>query len=570
MITLWYSLCIFQISHSVTCELLNIAVLTVYRVTFCNYFACIGTPMPYDSHSTLHHYSSFFGLHLPFTTKDKLTDAMRAYYTQRLMWDTGTNIAVSKPLMEYLLDTESTLIPNEELHVSVPDNLITFLHEWKSESDSLKERMEELAIEFYKIWFWEEEEVYSIRKWIGDLEMAGYKFPKITPEKNDEYFQRQKDGCQITYIKSKSDIANRGKLELYLRMSADNSALKDFYHLVFDWSLRFFWHHEVSPLNLMMILDDEKEKDHEFGKEKEKVYPYPAVYFEETNSYYESNGHNRMQWSMFWADLYSTGEYVGFTDTDTLFITLIYDDLLFEDDKPIIWGYFGAARNGFWSDTKINTYNFLKKKQMVRAMNYFPVIVKVKHLAAVRDYIEKAHEKPFNDVFQSIASSGPISQFNIIVTFIWYFHRDEYVWHMEKNTEIGADGPDEITDFPDVTDEMRVPSPKLSVHYKYVYGFKMKLEPEFDPTLHNEQSLKTRNSLMLEGYCYSYGFNNTPEMCTKFDVNAVQQSLYEFEDHTWAWDERCFASQQKHYSRITDVKHKWDPEILSAISKDLI
>ena len=533
--------------------------------------------MPYASHATLHHYSSFFGLHLPVSTKDKLADAMRAHYVQRLMWDIGTHITVAKPLMEYLLDTESTLISDEEPHVSVPDNLITFLNEWQSDSSSLVERMEELAIEFYEKGFWEEEEVYSIQRWIEDLVMTGYKFPKIIPDLNDEYFLLQKEGCQNTdmrnppdehSIKNKSDVAKRGKLELFLRMSADKTQLRDLYNFVFEWSLRFFWLNEVSPLNLMLILDDENERDHKFGIEKENVYPYPIVHFEKPNSYYGTNGHSRMQLGMFWADTYATGEYVGFLDTDTFFITLIYEDLLFEGDKPIVWGYFGAARNAFWRKSKKNTNTFLKKREMIRAMNYFPVIVKVKHVIAVRDYIEKAHERPFNDVFQSIASTGPYySQFNIMLTFLWYFHRDEYVWHMEKNTERGADGPDEITDFHDVTEEMRVPSPKLTIHYKYIFGIKMKLEPKFKATRHTEQSLKTRNSLMLEGYCYSYGFSNTPEMCTKFDANAVQQSLYEFEDHTWAWDERCITSQQKHYSSITDVRHNWDPEILSAISK---
>ena len=532
--------------------------------------------MPYDSHATLHHKSSFFGLHLPFSMKNSLADAMRAYYTQRLMWDINTNLAVTKPLIEYLLDAKSVLSSDEvHNHVSVPDYLITFLIEWQSKSNSLIERMEELAIEFYEKSFWDVEEVYSIQKWIRDLMMAGYKFPQISPALN-EVDPFQEEECQITDVrtqtdeiyKDKVDTVKRGKLEMFLRMSAESTTLLDFYYLVFDWSLRFFWHNEVSPLNLLLILDDEKEKDHKFGEEREKVYPFPTLHFEKPNSYYGTYGHSRMQWSMFWADQYATGDYVGFVDTDSLFISLVYEDLLFEGDKPIVWGLFGGSTNAWWGHVKSSTYQFLKEKEVVKAMNYFPVIVKVEHFAAVRHHIELVHGKPFNDVFQSMMFTKEYSQFNIIFTFLWYFHRHEYVWHMEETKGKNYDGPNELTEFHDVTDEMRTPYPKLSIHFRYLEGIKVKVDTWFDRKSINKAGQKTRNNLMLEGYCYSYGYNNTPEMCAKFDINAVQETLFEFEDHTWSWDERCLVVQQKHYSSLTGVKHKWDPDILAAISRD--
>ena len=176
---------------------------------------------------------------------------------------------------------------------------------------------------------------------------------------------------------------------------------------------------------------------------------------------------------MFWADKYATGEYVGFLDTDSLFITLVNEDMFFEGDKPRVWGIFGTSANGWWSGVKVNTRYFLKLPQVLRAMNYFPVILKVKHLVALRNYISEVHGKSFDEVLSHFVDITPqYSQFNIMATYLWYFHRDEYVWHMEER--MGAldktlDGPDELTEFRNITAEMRKPYPKFIIHYKYIF-----------------------------------------------------------------------------------------------------
>lgn len=44
---------------------------------------------------------------------------------------------------------------------------------------------------------------------------------------------------------------------------------------------------------------------------------------QDPSPYHGESGHDRQQWSMFWADNYTSSDYVGFVDTDTLFDTLV-------------------------------------------------------------------------------------------------------------------------------------------------------------------------------------------------------------------------------------------------------
>ena len=475
------------------------------------------------------------------------------------MWDVGLNMGFTNPILNKL-QPQSNLTENNS---NFSSRIISFLTGWLSDSNNLEERMEELAIELYERHFWEIEEVNNIQNWIIDLISTGYQFPSVVPVFKD-YKKSSFNTRECSKIITEDIISDgkqtdfqRGKLELFLRMTTSPGLVK-LYEDILLTSYTFFWQNET---DFLLILDDENEDDHSFGQKSVNEFPYPTVFYEKPNSFYGDYGHSRMQWSMFWADKYATGEYIGFIDTDTLFITLVNEDMLFDGDKPRIWGEFGKPASYWWENIKYNTRQFLKLEEVMRAMTYFPVIIKVKHLAAVRDYISKVHEKSFDDVFCSIAcSQREYSQFNIIATYLWYFHREEYVWHMEERMDNKNVDDPEITESINITAEMRIPYPKFSIHYKYIYSIAMKVDRVYGSNTFN---VNTRDTLMKEGYCYSGGFNLMPDLCKEFAVNSLQESLFEFEDHTWNWDERCLSEQKAHYARFQVANVKWNLKMIN-------
>lgn len=145
--------------------------------------------------------------------------------------------------------------------------------------------------------------------------------------------------------------------------------------------------------------------------------------------YYKS-GYDRQQYDMFWADNFTNAEFVGFVDTDCAFITYIDREDLFENGKPVVNGREGIhpdESKAKWSNA---TYTTLGILEPFRTMSYFPVIIKTAHLPLIRNYIAKRHGKTFDEAFRDViqVSERGYSQFNIMTTYLWAFHRDEYTW----------------------------------------------------------------------------------------------------------------------------------------------
>ena len=465
----------------------------------------------------------------------------------------------------------SNFASNGTGNVQTYHNIVTFLLNWESNALTLVERMEQLAIKFYEQGYWGTDEVLNVQTWLTALIEVGYNFPIIS----EEYKCLQTISSEIKNCDSKKQILEEkegksSKLDLYLRMSTTYSELSPplvtFYDKIFAWTGKFFWQ-ESSPMSLILVLDDEKETDHQFGERREKEYPYPRVYYEIDKHNYGPNSKNRMQWSMHWADNYTTKEYIGFIDSDSWFNTLVNEDMFFEGDKPRVHGLYGPSLDGWSADAKRSTYEFLKLKQVFRAMNYFPVVIKTKHLIELRKYIENVHGEPFDKVFSKIVLDIPnIAQYHIMMNYVWYYHRDEYVWHMEESQSVTDwDGDTELTKFPEFTDEMKKPFPKFVLHYKRIRE-SVNVAEHWDPFLINEASLRTRNKLMLEGYCFSDGFKLTPDMCTDFDKDGIRISFFDFEYHSWLWDDRCLEAQRNHYSQTSGLKHNWNLSMLEDFS----
>ena len=87
------------------------------------------------------------------------------------------------------------------------------------------------------------------------------------------------------------------------------------------------------------------------------------VFLEPPNRLYDG-GHSRQQWSMFWADNYTTSAYIGFVDTDTLFTTVVHPRALFSAGRPIVFGNVGKRTSEFWAKAGRTTEAVLRKPEV--------------------------------------------------------------------------------------------------------------------------------------------------------------------------------------------------------------
>ena len=138
-------------------------------------------------------------------------------------------------------------------------------------------------------------------------------------------------------------------------------------------SLFLFWPLEVSKVTLRLIFDEEVgptmpkgNRTHLYTAAWNSINYYVDAYKKyrpfDPSSLFRVNftaispvyrrGYDRQQWVMFWADNFTTAEYVGFVDTDTLFTTYVDREDLFEDGKPVVNGRIGVNPRPPWSQVQ--------------------------------------------------------------------------------------------------------------------------------------------------------------------------------------------------------------------------
>ena len=205
--------------------------------------------------------------------------------------------------------------------------------------------------------------------------------------------------------------------------------------------LRLIFDEEIGPTmpkgNLTILYQDAMHMVHSYVEKRKKYVPsfdlssLLNITYGPISPYYK-NGYDRQQWMMFWADNYSTSEYIGFVDSDTMFTTYVDVDDLFEHGKPVINGRLDyiTRKGDAWATVPAATKNFTGLLEPVRCMAYFPVIIKRTHLSLIRDHIARTHNLSFDQVFAKLSRLAFYSQFNIMCAYLYYYQRDEYVWYL--------------------------------------------------------------------------------------------------------------------------------------------
>jgi hypothetical protein len=338
-------------------------------------------------------------------------------------------------------------------------------------------------------------------------------------------------------------------LELFLPMW--NGDAND-YTRYFDRTSKLFW----PNAKILSLMDNEKEEDHKVAdrllsesatrRASAKARSFRVAYNEDTPGMW---GHDRQQLRMFQADMYTDSPYVGFVDTDAVFTTPVVEENLFEDGKPIIIGRIGKYDGDpgkFWSKAPQATEWAFGTKEIMRCMDYFPVVVKREHIEEMRSWLSQKHGKSFVKFFNQLKTSTtpgekhrPYSQFNMMCQWLYHNKHDDYVWHLHqtdpewsKNNHV--EGQVDETDLQKIlAAEHTKPLVRVAQHAHY------------DNIASDYDLAKT----MAPGVCNSVGAASRPSWCNS--NGELQEGLFIFEGASWLWDkEGCMAAQTSHYERV--------------------
>ncbi|XP_002984603.2 probable glycosyltransferase STELLO2 [Selaginella moellendorffii] len=150
-----------------------------------------GTMAPVNSLNTLFHEQAFWAMMLPVTVHTAVSDVIRGYWAQRLLWDVGGIVAFYPPSVHRLDTLEGSTFGDEEDLLHDWGQLIDFLKSWHSSKSTFFERVLDLSYEMAKNGFWSGQDLALTVAWLQDLVSVGYKPPKLQPVENTIKGSRQ-------------------------------------------------------------------------------------------------------------------------------------------------------------------------------------------------------------------------------------------------------------------------------------------------------------------------------------------------------------------------------------------
>lgn len=239
---------------------------------------------------------------------------------------------------------------------------------------------------------------------------------------------------------------------------------------------------------------------------------------------------------------------------------------LFEDGKPVVNGRYGdltANQNGgrpgdvWWATVPHSTHSILGILESMRCMSYFPVIVRTQHIREMREYMEQRHGKPFDALFKEFLIGRAYSQFNIMCTYLFDKHRDEYRWYVH-DVSPGWDyrnpppAPGQESDPSKYTAEMRYPKPRIALHSNY-RNFK---ELHFVGSADEYSVLIT----LQAGVCFGPPFPKPYRMCNFYNRDeqyrsVVYEEFFKFEMFDWTRTNSADALQKAMHDRFLRIEH---------------
>ena len=363
---------------------------------------------------------------------------------------------------------------------------------------------------------------------------------------------------------------------------------------------------------LLIILDNESIMDHNISHTIINTFPSDLqsifdlrIEFEDPFLPKESNqsGHDRQQWSMFYADQYmpypSYSKYIAFMDTDIVFKTIALPNLMFDDDDfniPKVLGSPQIAYMMLWGYVPYNTYQWFNQLEPFMCMNYFPFIMHVKHFQELRETVMEIHGvTDFMEVLEKLGLKA-WSQFNVFCGFMWYYRRSEYKFVIFKQW---------LNKLPYIHDKChwkyhkknQWPSHKKAIDYEYFVNRYIHNDPSYTqyislkPTAHLTSHVKYIGVdyfqhafyAMRFGYCFITHFRNKTicdqhvmrgilddiafvkfrriplELSCFDDLSQINPYLFEFEGrHSMLYHPMMMETMRNHYYDIDEYLVKYN------------
>ena len=173
-------------------------------------------------------------------------------------------------------------------------------------------------------------------------------------------------------------------------------------------SLMSFW--PRNALKVLVALEEQAEGSLTFARRIEGAFPWPDIYWapDVPTSIYHGSGHILQQLLMFRADRAVNDTFIAFMDTDAVVTTTVHPEALFENGtRPIVRGTRGKPLNQeWWARAAAATEWAIGEREVGCFMTFFPVIIRTRHLAEMREFLERRHRMPFDEVFAREAIAG--------------------------------------------------------------------------------------------------------------------------------------------------------------------
>ena len=163
-----------------------------------------------------------------------------------------------------------------------------------------------------------------------------------------------------------------------------------------------------------------------------------------------------------------------------------------------------------------------------------------------------------------------IGQFNLMCNSIWYFHREEYDWHIQKaEGEIDEHLPGSLSveEWKDLVKDKSLTKPiiRTADHFKWC------LPPNYHKSLNNI------------GYCATYkekdactGLEKYDALanCTGLNLGRINETFFRFEKYysSWTWDPRVNDAYKEHFGSVKKMIRrgywKYDTKLLDKLIKE--
>ena len=148
---------------------------------------------PFNAQATTHLYHVFWGLYLPCTVPERVTDIWRSFIMQRIMRELGLCILYTPPIVTHERTAHNYLgdmIAEADVYTKT-SSLLALLDQWSptKNASTLPVVIFELWIELYEHDYIELHDVETVKVYLRTLIAIGYEFPSL---KNKNYYLPQK------------------------------------------------------------------------------------------------------------------------------------------------------------------------------------------------------------------------------------------------------------------------------------------------------------------------------------------------------------------------------------------